>query len=123
MANFRLLAGVGISAAVLAFSISAPAQAVSMQGSSTDTCSDYATIAANNWGRGYIQPAGDFQQSSSGTVLVIAAGKKFLVPPHQDVRELAPVPVGQRIAQYNTVQVEEFNHCMFGLPVNAATLK
>ncbi len=96
-----------------------------MQGSTPDpTCRDYAQAAADNWAKDFIQRAGDFEQASGGKVLVIAAGKKYLMPTRQaDDRTLAPMPVGQRIAQYQAVKVEEFNHCMFGMPVNANTLK
>ena len=96
-----------------------------MQGSSPDpTCRSYATAAADRWAQDLIQRAGDFEQASSGKVLVIAGGQKYLMPARQaDDRTLAPMPVGERIAQYKTVRAEEFDHCMFGMPVNAETLK
>jgi hypothetical protein len=121
MRNFCILAGSGL----LAISLTLPAQAVSMQGSDADpACRDYAISAADTWAKDLIQRAGDFEQAGSGKVLVIAAGKKYLMPARQaDDRTLAPMPVGLRIAQYHTVKREEFNHCMFGLPVNANTLR
>ena len=121
MRNFCILAGAGLLACGLAL----PAQAVSMQGSSPDpTCRSYATAAADRWAQDLIQRAGDFEQASSGKVLVIAGGQKYLMPARQaDDRTLAPMPVGERIAQYKTVRAGEFDHCMFGMPVNAGTLK
>jgi len=118
------MAGAGISAAVFVIGLALPAQAVSMQGSSSDTCSDYATSAADQWAQDMIQRAGDFEQAGSGKVLVIAAGQKYLMPPRQaGDRTLGPMPVGERIARYQAVQLEEFDHCMFGMPVNARTLR
>jgi len=124
MRNFCLMAGTGISAAAFVIGLALPAQAVSMQGSSSETCVEYATNAADHWAQDLIQRAGDFEQAGSGKVLVIAAGKKYLMPPRQaDDRTLGPMPVGERIARYKAVQLEEFNRCTFGMPVNAGTLR
>jgi hypothetical protein len=121
MRDFCILAGLGLAA----FVFTVPAEAVSMQGSTPDPiCRDYATAAADYYSQDQIQRAGDYEQAGNGKVLVIAAGRKYLLPARQaDDRNLAPAPIGERIARYQAVRSEEFKHCMFGMPVNARTLR
>jgi len=76
------------------------------------TCDQLATTAADLATKDIMQPAGEFEGTASGKVLVIAGGSKFYMPARQvDDRTLAVKSVWQRMRDWNYAYADAFWRC------------
>ncbi|MDE2384519.1 MAG: hypothetical protein KGO53_07865 [Alphaproteobacteria bacterium] len=98
------LGGFGLALGLLA---AAPAQAAGFM-----SCDQIATAAADQASKDQLQPAGDFEGTVPGKVLVFAAGQKFYMPAKPaDDRSFASASVWQRMRDWNTAYSDAFWRC------------
>jgi hypothetical protein len=100
--------------AVLAFGVVLMASGSAHAAEGLFTCDEFASAVAEQATKDIMQPAGDFEGTAPGKVLVIAAGKKFYIPPRQvDERTLAPQSIGQRMRAWNNAYSDAFWRCRY----------
>ncbi len=106
----------------LALAAAAPAQA-EVSGLNI-SCSDFATAVADNANKGAMIRAGQRETSVSGSVLVIAAGNKFYIPPRAvDDRSLAPTSVWQKMRDWNSTYSDALWRCKHSDSINLQAQK
>jgi hypothetical protein len=83
------------------------------------SCRSFAKAAADEWADGRIAKTDNSTSAQSDDIVLISAGRKFIVPRNALRRdEVTLQPLGQLANDYQTVNDEELRRCLHARELN-----